>query len=140
MVMIRTNIHTQVEFAATVVSDTLLHCIPPAVIVNGLGTLEVGVRTHSSIQPVLWSGGTPVEYTLLFDVALGRRPYITEASGHVLMRCNTSLLGSAVTVEATLPDLPTAASRGWRWENIKLSTYCPKLYYSIKRTLLHAPL
>jgi hypothetical protein len=108
-----------VIFAATVVSDTQLRCTPPAVIVNGLGTLEVGIGTHSSIQPLLWSGGTPVEYTLLFDVALGRRPYITETSGHLLLQVNNSLVGTVVTVEATLPALPVAT---WHWKNVSLNS------------------
>ena len=60
--------------------------------------------------------------TLLFDLALGLRPYVDATSGHVLVRCNASLLGSTVAVEATLPALPAAASqKGWRWESVTLN-------------------
>jgi hypothetical protein len=107
-----------VEFNATVVSNTLLRCTPPAVIVNGLGTFEVGIDGNWSGQ---WIAGIPIEYTLLFDIALGRRPYVEEKLGHLLVRCNTSLLGSMVAVEATLPALPATASQGWRWENVTLN-------------------
>ena len=102
-----------VVFNATVISDTLLYCTPPAVIVNGPGLLAVRNANGK------WSTGVPVEYVQLFDIAIGRRPYITERTGHLLLRCNASLLGASVMVEATLPELP-AASRGWRW-NVTLN-------------------
>ena len=107
-----------VEFNATVVSDTLLHCTPPAVIVNGLGLLEVGIDGNWSGH---WIAGIPIEYTLLFDLVLGVRPYVDETHGHLLMRCNASLLGSTVAIEATLPALPATASQGWRWESVPLN-------------------
>eukprot|EP01050_Picozoa_sp_SAG11_P006328 SAG11_NODE_486_length_9027_cov_2.681452_7_plen_249_part_00 len=67
-----------------------------------------------------WSdtGGVPgllstaVEYVYLFDVAVGRRPYINEREGHLLVRCNASLLGTAVAVTADIPSIPSAR---WHW-------------------------
>ena len=107
-----------VTFNATVISDTRLLCTTPAVTVNGRGRLNV----HGSGNGSNWSTSAdaiPVEYTQLFDVALGRRPYVSERTGHLLVRCNTSLIGMRVTVEATFPDLPTNHA-GWHWDNISL--------------------
>jgi hypothetical protein len=101
-----------VEFNGTVISDTLLKCQPPAVLAPGPGMLDV--RNDGG-----WSNGTSVEYVYLIDVALGRRPYISETSGHLLLRCNISLIGKGgVTVEASLP--PPINAR-WRWEDLTLN-------------------
>jgi hypothetical protein len=86
---------------------------PPAVIVPGPGSLSV--RNN-----VGWSntGGVPglvstaVEYVYLLDVAIGRRPYVKEREGHLLFRCNASVLGTAVAVTADIPSIPSAR---WHW-------------------------
>ena len=45
-------------------------------------------------------------YVFVIDAVLDRRPYIDETTGRILMRCNSSLLGAAVDVKATIPTLP----------------------------------
>ena len=91
---------------------------PPAVIVPGPGLLSVQNNVGWSTNPV------PVKYSFLLDVAVGRRPYIAEARGHLLVRCNASLLGAVVTVTADLPSLagPASGGRGrWSWNGVTLN-------------------
>jgi hypothetical protein len=90
---------------------------PPAVLAPGPGTLSVRNNVGWSLEP------QPVEYAFLIDVALDRRPYIAEAQGALLLRCNASLVGTAgVTVAATIPTLPAAATASWRWANVQLNS------------------
>jgi hypothetical protein len=127
-----------IEFPATVVSGahqscsppcyvapnnrscchSVLRCDPPpAVLAPGPGTLSVRNNVGWSLEP------QPVEYAFLIDVALDRRPYIAEAQGALLLRCNASLVGTAgVTVAATIPTLPAAATASWRWANVQLNS------------------
>ena len=88
---------------------------PPAVLAPGPGLFSV--RNN-----VGWSAEVMnVEYAFLFDAALGRRPYVHEAEGSLLLRCNASLVGrGGVRVVASIPALPPAASASWRWDNLTL--------------------
>ena len=61
----------------------------------------------------------PIEYVFLLDVAIGLRPYIAEQHGHLLLRCNASLLGRTVNVAATIPSVSSGAS--WRWDSVRLN-------------------
>ena len=103
---------TGVTINCTVVSDKLARCNLtdaewPA-LAPGPGLLKM------SNDGSEWSNAVAVNYDYLFDVALDRRPYVSEANGHVLLRCNASLVGQGgVTVLASLPSL--SASLG-RWE------------------------
>jgi hypothetical protein len=89
---------------------------PPAVLAPGPGLLSVRNNVGYSTTAL------HVDYSFLVDVALDRRPFISERTGRLLLRFNASLIGEwdeNVTVRAWLPDLPPAASAGWnrtiRW-------------------------
>jgi hypothetical protein len=89
---------------------------PPAVLAPGPGTLRVRNFVGLSVDDVR------VEYTFKFDVAVDRRPYIDESRGSLLVRCNESLIGAAgISILATLPSMPAAASAGWSWPNVTLT-------------------
>jgi hypothetical protein len=86
--------------------------------VEGPGTIAVSVDGQT------WSNGLPIEYVNLFSVALGRRPYISEPSGHLVftssdcsreMGCHSNV---SLTVEAFLP----AAGKTWTWPNVPAGT------------------
>ena len=47
----------------------------------------------------------------LWDVAIGRRPYITESSGELLLQCSPSILGKPLRITAELP----CAQKNWSW-------------------------
>jgi hypothetical protein len=113
----------------TVISDTVLHCrAPPGpVLAPGPGQADVcngwsGVDDGCKLG---WSNTVAVEYDFLVDVAIGRRPYLTESKGHLLLRSNASLVGrSGVTVVASLPALASVSGRGFVlavWRNITLN-------------------
>ena len=96
----------------------VLRCAaPPAVIAPGPGSISVrnnvGWSDSDANAPV-----APIEYVFLIDAALGRRPYIGEQQGHLLLRCNASLLGMSVTVSA---DIPSLSAADWRWHNVVLN-------------------
>ena len=59
-----------------------------------------------------------VAYVFLVDVAVGRRPYIDEKTGHILVRCNASLVGALVSVAASVP---TLLNISWYWDNVTLN-------------------
>ena len=126
-----------IEFNATVVSgsqtcsppcyvapnnrsccESVLRCsAPPGVIAPGPGTLSVRNNVGWSLEP------QAVEYAFLIDVALDRRPYISETQGRLLLKCNASLVGmSGVRIAATIPTLPAAATAAWRWEEVRLNS------------------
>eukprot|EP01052_Picozoa_sp_SAG31_P023465 SAG31_NODE_1936_length_6871_cov_3.385854_5_plen_460_part_00 len=89
--------------------------------VEGPGTIAVSVDGQS------WSNGLPIEYANLFSVALGRRPYIGELSGHLVFTSSDCLLwemmgchsiNASLTVEAFLP----AAGKTWTWLDVPAGT------------------
>ena len=47
----------------------------------------------------------------LWDVAIGRRPYITETTGELLLQASPAILGKTLTITAELP----CAKKSWRW-------------------------
>ena len=53
-----------------------------------------------------------IDYVNLASIAIGRRPYITESSGQLVFRTDTSLAGSHVAVSASLPSVP---GKTWHW-------------------------
>lgn len=126
---------TQLDYSATVaknctvISDKLLHCpTPPGpVLAPGPGQADVcnGWSGVDDGCKVGWSNAVAVEYDYLIDVAVGRRPYLKESKGHLLLRSNASLVGhGGVTVVASLPSLASAPRRDYVlavWKNITLN-------------------
>ena len=108
---------TEILSNCTMVSDMLLRCHPPAVLAPGPGLLDISTSGGG------WSNAVAVAYVYLVDVALDRRPYISETSGKLLLRCNASLVGQGgVTVLASLPSLSASGgTRLRRWENVTLN-------------------
>lgn len=88
---------------------------PPAVLAPGPGLLSVANNVGWATTEI------PVEYAVLIDVALDRRPYLAELAGVLLIRCNHSLLGLVVDVAAVAPALPASATAGWRWPRVVLN-------------------
>ena len=91
---------------------------PPSVLVPGPGLLSVRNNVGYSTNPF------EVAYELLVDVALDRRPYLAEPKARLLLRAPRPFADAAaaggLTVVASLPDLPSAASAGWRHQNVSL--------------------
>jgi hypothetical protein len=95
---------------------TLRCAPPPSVLVPGPGLLTVRNNVGYSTNQF------DVEYALLIDVALDRRPFVAERKARLLLRANASAVTvGGVTVVASLPDLPPAASAGWRHLNVSLA-------------------
>ena len=91
-----------ITFPATVLNGTAVSCVPPAVIASGPGLLRF------SLDNKTWDGetgvdGVPVEYFDLIQMAFDRRPYVTETTGHLLVRTHPILCENGFTiVNATL--------------------------------------
>ena len=82
----------------------------PAAKVEGAGTIAV------SLDGKAFSNMLPVALFRLAQAQLGRRPYIDEASGSVLLRTDAGALGgTTLAVEAYLPCVP---GKRWTWPNI----------------------
>ena len=118
---------TDLRVPATVVNDTTLTCIAPSVIAPGPGIISVAVDCkavpcalgnwgqHVPWQPGLpWAEPARVSYFSLIDATVGRRPYVNESHGALLIATHKSLWGSALTVTAELPT-PGARSAGLHW-------------------------
>ena len=84
-----------IDFPATVLNATHLRCAPPAVVVGGAGALSVSL---SNGAPYTFSAPLPLRYEPLVDVALGRRPYLAETQGALLLALSPRLLGLTLTV------------------------------------------
>lgn len=84
-------------FPARVENSTLLRCVPPPVVVGGTGLLSV------SMDNISFSNALPIGYASLLDVAIGRRPYLTEAHGSLLLMPSLRLQGLHLNVVAELP-------------------------------------
>jgi hypothetical protein len=104
-----------IDFPATLLNATHLRCAPPAVVVGGAGALSVSLSNGTAYT---FSAPLPLRYQPLVDVALGRRPYITEARGAVLLALSPRLLGLTLTVEASLP----CARANWSWGFLATNT------------------
>lgn len=75
--------------------------------VEGAGTISV------SMDGKAYSNTLPVEFFHLAQAQLGRRPYIEETTGSILLRTDSQALGGAsIAVEAYLPCVP---GLHWAW-------------------------
>jgi hypothetical protein len=83
---------------STVHNETCLFCGVPEVLSEGPGLLSISTDNKSFTQ----AGN--ITYFPLFDPAVGRRPYITETEGPVLLGTDSALLlpGLELLVPATL--------------------------------------
>ena len=101
-------------------SNTTMECGPaPQFAADGPGLLTISVDGGKTFvgDPTAskpWLARNRVSLFHLVEVALDRRPYITESQGHLLLRSDTSLGGHTLTVAAELP----AASKRWRWDSV----------------------
>ena len=96
-------------------SGNSLVCVgAPAVVAEGPGTLVVSLDGGKTWLP----GGadpaaTRLTYFSLVEIAVGRRPYVTEAAGSLLLRTDASAMaGASLSVTAVLP----AGGPGAKWE------------------------
>jgi hypothetical protein len=104
-----------ITFAARVQNSTHLHCTPPAVVVGGAGLLLVSMDNGST-----FSNALPIRYQPLMDVAIGRRPYLSEAQGSLLLMPSPRLYGLHLRIAAALPCANW--SMGWEVEMANSST------------------
>jgi hypothetical protein len=89
------SVHT---FPASAVNATAVRCVTPSVISPGNGVLDVSLDGGAT-----WEGNPlPVRYFKLVDAAVGRRPYLDETSGEVLLATDVSLRGQTVSVVVEL--------------------------------------
>eukprot|EP01044_Picomonas_judraskeda_P006306 COSAG03_NODE_623_length_6665_cov_3.515230_5_plen_416_part_00 len=86
-----------IYFPAQVENSTLLRCVPPPVVVGGAGLLS------ATMDNISFSNALPIRYANLLDVAIGRRPYLTEAHGSLLLMPSPRLQGLHLNVVAELP-------------------------------------
>ena len=105
---------TTAAFAAVDVSGTCLTCPgAPAVVAPGPAVLRLSFdagKTWSSASSV----GAEVAYVELVEVAVGRRPYVAEKAGELLLKSHSSLDGVALSVSASLP----AMNASWQWHAV----------------------
>jgi hypothetical protein len=103
-------------FEAHSINATALTCAgAPSVVAPGPGLLHVSFDGGAT-----WVGGLQVAYFEQIEVAIGRRPYIKEASGNLLVRSHKSLRGVKLLVKAELPAMGAAAA--WRWGDVSGGT------------------
>lgn len=78
--------------------------------VEGDGTIS------ASLDGKAFSNTLPVTFFYLARAQLGRRPYIDEVTGSILLQTDSSALGGAsLAVKATLPCVP---GQRWKWPNV----------------------
>jgi hypothetical protein len=108
-----------VTFPATVHNDTHAACTPPPVLADGPGLLRLSVD-NATWRGISGEAGFEIEYFSLVDLAVGKRPYINEDVGHLLVRTNCLAQGetvghdlcqAGVRVNATL----RAVGMTWSW-------------------------
>ena len=103
-------------FPARLINSTHAVCESvPAVAAAGPGLLMI------SMDGKTWSGsgglGNRITYYNLVDVAIGRRPYVSEAMGELLLRTDhAALAGVPLLVSAALPAAGPAAH--WSWSAV----------------------
>ena len=103
-------------------NDNELSCTPPAVIVPGTTALTVQIGTgpanKTSNQSCSYDAVCPpgdnalLKYYTLADVVIGRRPYVSELQGSLLVSTDSSLTGTSIHVAACTPG-PSGGS--WAW-------------------------
>ena len=98
-----------ISFPAHVQNSTHLFCRPPAVLVGGAGLLLVSMDNGSS-----FSNAVPIRYAALMGVVIGRRPYLSEDQGSLLLMPSPRLHGLHLSVTAELPCANWSTS--WRVE------------------------
>ena len=86
-----------VTFPATVLNSTAVSCVPPAVTASGPGLLRFSLDNQT------WEGetgvdGVPIEYFDIIQMAFDRRPYVSETTGHLLVRTHPMLCENGFTV------------------------------------------
>ncbi len=96
---------------ATVVNDTHATCLAPAVFAPGPGLLSL------CLSQGVWlcnspTNATRVTYHSLVDVVIGRRPYLNEQRGELLVTAHPSLAGRTLRLRASLGFAPT---KRWAW-------------------------
>ena len=107
---------SDLRFPAKVINDSLLTCVPPAVLAPGPGILSVATNCTTVPcvlgnweQHVPWQPGVPwvepvqITYFTLVDATVGRRPYINESTAELLIATHVSLQGVSLEVSAFLP-------------------------------------
>ena len=78
--------------------------------VEGVGTISI------SLDGRTFSNTLPVTFFHLALMQIGRRPYITETTGSILLRTDALALGgTSLALEATLPCVP---GKRWTWANV----------------------
>jgi hypothetical protein len=116
---------TDLRFPATVINDTLMTCVPPAVLAPGPGVLSVavGCKTVPCVlgnweQHVPWAPGLPwaeparITYFTLVDATVARRPFINESAAVLLIATDASLRGVDLAVNASLSLPPQQQQHG----------------------------
>ena len=111
-------------FAGVVLNATTIRCDPPpAVIADGPGSIQVAVLgpSHPTAAAAFYGAtvagrGDAVEYYTLVDVAVGRRPFIAETVGTILLSTAPEFSGQTLNVRATLPAAGEKAV--WDWQGI----------------------
>jgi hypothetical protein len=97
---------------ATVLNDTHATCVAPIVAAPGPGLLSICLS-----RGVWLCNGAPaamrVSYFALVEAVLGRRPYLDEARGELLVTAHPSLAGQPLQIEASL-GFASPAKR-WTW-------------------------
>jgi hypothetical protein len=122
---------SDLRFPAKVINDSLLECVPPAVLAPGPGILSVATNCTTVPcvlgnwgQHVPWQSGLPwaepvqVTYFTLVDATVGRRPYINETVAELLIATHVSLRGTPLEVSAFLPADQAHTERAgssWKW-------------------------
>lgn len=109
-----------ISFPAHAVNMTHLRCVPPTVLVGGSGLLSVSMDNFS------FSNTVPVAYATLLDVAIGRRPYLAETTGSLLIMSSPALQGLHLSIVAKLP----CASWNTSWE-VDVSNRSIVLYFDL---------
>jgi hypothetical protein len=107
-------------FPGVVLNDTTIRCDPaPAAIADGPGSIQVAIAPAGAADVFYGAAvagrGDAVEYYALAEVALSRRPYLSEAAGAVLLS-GAGLSGAKVHVRAALPAAGPQAV--WEWSNV----------------------
>jgi hypothetical protein len=99
-------------FPAIVHNDTSASCTLPAVVVGGAVALAISPNGANWATPFWFDMALELTYIELIDVAVGRRPYITESAGSLLVYTDHSLAGTPLSIIASLP----CAAHTWSWQ------------------------